>query len=260
MLAAGLACLVAAVVGGGLKAAGWEFPALNMIKRILLAAFGVALVIAANAERVHEAWKSATGGSQPAVIAPTAVQQAPEPSTEALTQAAPSRPLTQVRPVPDPAYLTIRVTPESASITVDGKPYHSTLSIPDGGTLQIRAEAAEHSAATRIVRLEPGDRREVSIALKACRREPVTEVVTVRGKCSNLVDAQEIRKSFQGSDCFSAYDSYKRWCEVEIGGTPHAMRIPDPASTCQDGRTLHGVCYVCTTQEEKHVGTKLVCD
>lgn len=46
LLLLGIACIIAAIVGGGLKAVGFEFPALNSIGRqIGLAALGIILVV-----------------------------------------------------------------------------------------------------------------------------------------------------------------------------------------------------------------------
>lgn len=45
LLVLGLACVIAAIVGGGLKAAGFEFPAVASLRRqLLLAALGVVLI------------------------------------------------------------------------------------------------------------------------------------------------------------------------------------------------------------------------
>lgn len=275
LLAAGLGCLVAAVVGGQNKAAGWDFPPLKDSQRYLLAMLGIVLIIAAYAERIHKdllssapaaesrpqrASEPSAPGGQPLDAARTAVPPAREPALERSAPPAAATPAIQNDPVREPAYLTVRVRPESADVTVNGEPYHSTMTFPNGGTFKIRAEAAEHSPDARIVRLEPGDQREVAIVLKACRREPVTETVSVRGQCDSGIEAEEIKKSFRGADCFRAYDAYLKWCQGEIGGTPYALPLENPASACHDGRTLAGICYVCTRQEEKQVGTKLICD
>ena len=46
LLIAGVACIIAAIVGGGLKAFGFEIPLLNSIGRqILLAIVGVGLIL-----------------------------------------------------------------------------------------------------------------------------------------------------------------------------------------------------------------------
>ena len=52
LLMLGLACLIAAIVGGGLKAAGFEFPVISSLRRqILLAALGCVLLIASRIGR-----------------------------------------------------------------------------------------------------------------------------------------------------------------------------------------------------------------
>ncbi len=45
----GIGCIVAAIVGGGLKlAGGWELPVINsLVRQFLLAAFGAVLLVAA---------------------------------------------------------------------------------------------------------------------------------------------------------------------------------------------------------------------
>jgi hypothetical protein len=45
VLACGLVCVVAAIVGGGVTAAGWQFPIVNSVRRqMILGIFGLALV------------------------------------------------------------------------------------------------------------------------------------------------------------------------------------------------------------------------
>jgi hypothetical protein len=54
LLTTGIACLLAAIVGGGLKALGFEIPILQSGKRrALLAGLGVILLIAASMARPH---------------------------------------------------------------------------------------------------------------------------------------------------------------------------------------------------------------
>jgi len=53
LLAAGLACVIAAIVGGGLKAAGFDIPPLKSLTRqVLLGGLGVVLLIAAGVGRM----------------------------------------------------------------------------------------------------------------------------------------------------------------------------------------------------------------
>lgn len=48
LLSTGIACIIAAIVGGGLKAFGIEIPVLNSrLRQLALAGFGILLAIAA---------------------------------------------------------------------------------------------------------------------------------------------------------------------------------------------------------------------
>lgn len=56
LLGAGIACVAAAIIGGGLKAFGMEIPALNsIVRQLLLAAFGVFLALIGWAQRERPA-------------------------------------------------------------------------------------------------------------------------------------------------------------------------------------------------------------
>jgi hypothetical protein len=55
LICTGIACIAAAIVGGGLKAFGMEIPALNSIARqLLLAAFGAVLILVPLAPRITQ--------------------------------------------------------------------------------------------------------------------------------------------------------------------------------------------------------------
>src|SRR5438046_1631560 len=84
LLSAGIACVIAAIVGGGLKAFGVEIPVLASAKRqAILAVFGCGLVIAAyvqyGAMTTRTPVKPAGVRNQPSPV-PTASANVPAPT------------------------------------------------------------------------------------------------------------------------------------------------------------------------------------
>jgi len=85
LLTAGLGCIIAAIVGGGLKGFGIEFPALQSGKRqLLLSIFGIVLLIGAFAVPA-ESKSDSSAGAAPATAAPA-------PAAAVATPAAPAVP------------------------------------------------------------------------------------------------------------------------------------------------------------------------
>src|SRR5262249_39421080 len=75
VLSAGLACLIAAIVGGGLKAFGIEVPALGSVfRQALLGAVGIALLIGAVRPNW---WTSPANAPAPAVTSAPAANPTP---------------------------------------------------------------------------------------------------------------------------------------------------------------------------------------
>ena len=117
---AGIACLIAAVVGGGLKAFGLEIPALKSRPRqVLLAALGAGLLLASR----NSALLPDLASRPPATVQPSAVAQAS--ATPAATTA-----LLAGKPDPAGPAATGQASQTTGSITPGGPPVAVTTSVP----------------------------------------------------------------------------------------------------------------------------------
>ena len=112
LLTSGIACVAAAIVGGGLKAFGMEIPALASTRRqLMLAGFGACLVVAAAAVRDETSLSQKTPGKE-VVTAPGNTNAAPGAAAkkdEPSSAATPNGDSSQV-----PALRVLRVAPKDA--------------------------------------------------------------------------------------------------------------------------------------------------
>lgn len=110
LLFAGIACIMAAIVGGGLKAFGVEIQAVqSRVRQGALAALGVLLIVAARAPGLV-----LPSASSPATPVPTAVVTRAAPRSAAPTSAAPTASLAQPPPT---------VAASGTSSAPDGRPF-----------------------------------------------------------------------------------------------------------------------------------------
>jgi hypothetical protein len=149
LLTAGLACVICAIVGGGLKAWGIELPALESGKRqFVLGLFGMVLIASSIASQDSSLSKTApktepetsipkvSKSNEPAPELPKPVEKEPEPAQPKSVEKEPEppKPFSRIEPVTPTAYASSLITDGYDFEVRDGIDFTKStvsISIPD---------------------------------------------------------------------------------------------------------------------------------
>jgi hypothetical protein len=149
LLTFGIVCLVAAVVGGGLKASAFEIGAIeNWRPRLGLALLGALLI--AGAVLVHFPGLLAQSGIAPPAATATSVAQptAPAPTSPGAAAGAPASPAAATAQAPEPSKSEIAAapaTPTSPPPSSRCALEASAQSLPNGTAVSLAFQNASHS-------------------------------------------------------------------------------------------------------------------
>jgi hypothetical protein len=130
LVSAGIACIIAAIVGGGLKAFGIEIPALNSIKRqLLLAGFGGLLILGGSLGGSGKSQMDSRDGS-PAV---KPIQSSVTPVPNSCTwDASGAWQINQVDNAESKSFINVQVSQNGKDLTGTAKAVAGTAGFDDG--------------------------------------------------------------------------------------------------------------------------------